>query len=75
MKEKNSLAKQITWAVVYSIGFLAGHKYWGAGYYVGSILFYFLFGYFIAFVFWVLRGYKIGKVDIKKVDKFNWHKK
>jgi|WetSurMetagenome_2_1015567.scaffolds.fasta_scaffold40644_7 hypothetical protein len=75
MKTQSSLTKQITWAVVYSIGFLAGHKYWGWGYWVGSIVFYFLFGYFIAFVFWVLAGWKIGHKDKPVKDKFGWHNK
>jgi hypothetical protein len=75
MKEKNSLQKQITWAVVFAIGFYSGHISTSWWYLLVGIITYFLFGYFIAFVFWVLRGWKIGKVENKKADKYNWHNK
>jgi hypothetical protein len=73
---KNDYKKQITWAVVYAIGFWSGHiskiGYWGL---LVGLLSYFLFGYFIAFVFWVLAGWKIGHKDKPVKDKFGWHSK
>jgi hypothetical protein len=73
MKRKLDPKKIGYWIVTYSIGYLAGHNFGTAGYWLGSILLCIIIMYLLDFGTWVFRGWKIGHQDKPVKDKFGWH--